>query len=214
MDRANRITILSQMNNLRRLPAFQPETPTTKRYHEAWRQKSASAEDRILEIAELAYILHEDGFPAPEIFKRVGSVYGPARLLKRDRWTDPLRCYLVDHLRTHDAAYVELGASLLNAALALARLWAEIFAQQLTSSNWPPSDMLTEREENGFDALDDFLEGASARDVRRLKARAIPGDELHGYNTGTLSWKAMMGSAGFALVRGGKSIDHIETMMN
>jgi hypothetical protein len=74
--------------------------------------------------------------------------------------------------------------------------------------------MLTEREENGFDALDDFLEGASARDVRRLKARAIPGDELHGYSTGTLSWKAMMGSAGFALVRGGKSIDHIETMMN
>jgi hypothetical protein len=54
----------------------------------------------------------------------------------------------------------------------------------------------------------------SARAYRRMKARAVPGDALHGYNTGAGSWRAMMGSAGIALVRDGRSIDHVETRYN
>ena len=60
----------------------------------------------------------------------------------------------------------------------------------------------------------EHLSAFAPRDARRVKARAIPGDEIHHYSTGALSFAAMMGSAGLALVRQGRSIDHIETMMN
>jgi hypothetical protein len=51
----------------------------------------------------------------------------------------------------------------------------------------------------------------SARAYRRMKARAVPGDILHGYSTGASGRKAGMGTAGIALVRDGRSIDHVET---
>jgi len=34
------------------------------------------------------------------------------------------------------------------------------------------------------------------------------------FSTDALSWRLMMGSAGFALIRDGRAIDHVITMMN
>lgn len=211
MHQAIRTTTLSQMIDLRRLPAFQPETSATKLYRQSWKCRR-EPEARILEIVELAYLLEADGFPLPDIFTRVGSVYGPAQQILES--TSPLRAFVAKHLMVHEPAYVELGANLLNAAMALARLWAEINAIRMTTSSWPPPEMLGAVPDGGLEVLDDLLIGVTARDVRRVKARTVPGDELRVYNTGDLSWVAKMGSAGFALVRGGRSIDHIETMMN
>ena len=47
-----------------------------------------------------------------------------------------------------------------------------------------------------------------------MKARAVPGDELRNYSTGAQSFQFMMGSAGIALVRGGRSVDFIEIILN
>jgi hypothetical protein len=56
--------------------------------------------------------------------------------------------------------------------------------------------------------------GQTAADVRRWKARAVPGDALHPFSTGRASWRMMMGSSGIALVRGGRAIDYVITMRN
>jgi hypothetical protein len=237
MRYANRIDALSQMIDLRRLQAGQaPEASRPCRRQ----TKGDSAEARILEIAEVAYVLQGDGFPEPEILKRIGQVYETAPPPPNHSY-DPLRDYLGNHLRTYDPEYLELGSDLFHAALALASLWAEIHAARLAASSWPPSEMLGEpwaiegyagivREGHNVPdsawptfgrsladldvLLDEYRGGGAAAGVRRMKARAIPGDKLHGYSTSPMSWAAMMGSSGIALVRNGRSIDFFETMMN
>ena len=54
----------------------------------------------------------------------------------------------------------------------------------------------------------------NVRAYRRMKARAMPGDVLHGYSTSARSWRALMGRAGIALVRNGRAIDQVMTRMN
>jgi hypothetical protein len=128
-------------------------------------------------------------------------------------WSDPLRSYVTAYLKRHQPAYLALGCSVLNVALTMAEMWGEIYAGRLTGSSWPPQDML-DGPALRLETIDILLDGACARDARRVKARAIPGDEIRKYNTGPQSWAAMMGRAGLVLVRQGRSIDQIETMMN
>jgi hypothetical protein len=82
------------------------------------------------------------------------------------------------------------------------------------ASGWPPLGMLQERVKGALQALDGYANGPAGRDVRRLRARAIPGDELRRYSTDPLMWALMMGSGGYALVRKGRSLDHIQLRMN
>ena len=221
MRQASRITVLSNMNDLRR-PCHLPEGADQEAPDLAWKD-AQDAESHILEIAELAYVLQADGFPVPEVFKRIGRVLDPpsddfaAQQKRMGDWSDPLRSYLVDYLQRHQPAYVALGGSVFSIALAIAELWAEIYAERLTSSIWPPNDMLGEWSQNAIEALDAELEqskGLVGHDYRRLRARAVPGDEVRTFSTGKLSWQAMMGSSGLALVRDGRSIDHVTTVMN
>jgi hypothetical protein len=221
MRQASRITVLSNMNDLRR-PCHLPEGADPEAPDLAWKD-AEDAESHILEIAELAYVLQADGFPIPEVFKRIGLVLDPpsddfvAQQKHMGDWSDPLRSYLIDYLRRHQPAYVALGGSVFSIALAIAELWAEIYAERLTSSSWPPNDMLGEGAENAIEALDAELQkptGLVGYDYRRLRARAVPGDEVRTFSTGQLSWQAMMGSFGLALVRDGRSIDHVTTIMN
>jgi len=217
MRYASRIDILSRMIDLRRLIGL-PEGADPEPYKRAWKE-AQGAESDMLEIAELAYVLQADGFPVPEVFKRIGEVLDPpssdlAEMHKRlGHWSDPLRHYLTAYLKRHNPAYLALGANLFGSALTIARMWGEIYAGRLTASNWPPPDMLDAKAAR-LETIDILLDGGCAMDARRVKARAVPGDEIHNYSTGTLSWAAMMGSAGLALVRNGRSIDHIETMIN
>jgi hypothetical protein len=237
MRPANRIDTLSRMIDLRRL---QPRSEANGACDGTKQPKDReSAEGRILEIAEVAYVLQADGFPDPEIFKRIGHVYGTEPPPK-ERSYDPLRDFIVTDLKTYDPGYLQLGADHFRAVLLVASLWAELYAERLTASSWPPQKMLGEawaieghtsimreskpgeevtwptftRSLADLDVLLKEYRYQSATDVRRMKARAIPGDTLHGYSTGAASWSAMMGSSGIALVRDGRSIDHVETLMN
>ena len=63
MRPASRIDVLGRMIEVRR-----PRSTSDRD------EKVEGAEEIILEIAELAYLLQADGFPVPEVFKRIGWV--------------------------------------------------------------------------------------------------------------------------------------------
>jgi hypothetical protein len=202
-------------------------------------------EDAMLEIAELAYVLKADGFPEPEIFKRIGRVHQPEpQFHSFPLGGDPLFYYLRDYLAARFPAYLPLSWTMFMTTVTVASLWAELFSEQLTASSWPPADMLSKpwgfRRYTGYAGVmnaatskpEDFAQlsgnlgdldvliaeaskhpygSESARAYRRIKARAVPGDILHGYSTGASGRKAEMGTAGIALVRDSRSIDHVET---
>jgi hypothetical protein len=196
---------------------------------------------RMLEIAEVAYVLQADRFSEPEVFERLAQVYGtppPPEFLD-----SRLNEYLTEHLRTFDPAYLDLATSdgLLGVVLQVAYLWAELHAGQVSRCGWPHTDQLGEawdidgstgiirtvpkggkmkpfpkftRTLADIDILLTEYHGQTAADVRRWKARAVPGDALHPFSTGAKSWRMMMGSSGIALVRGGQAIDYVVTMRN
>lgn len=224
---ASRADTLSAMGELRRLARRE--------------RRDRPGEDRILEIAEVAYILRADGLSEPQIFERLALVYGTPPPAESG---DLLADYLVEHLRTFDPQYLDLHRDLFRVALQVACLWAEMHAVHMVRSSWPPPDMLSQpwciggntgiirtvpkggdrrkmkpfptftRSLADLDILLTEYRGEAAAVVRRMKARAVPGDVLCGYSTGARSWRALMGSSGIALVREGRSIDHVETMMN
>jgi hypothetical protein len=231
------------MIDLRRLPAVTRDAAAHEAYRRAWAANDDAAESRILEITELAYILEADGFPEPEIFRRIGAVFPPAPDLERLSLPgDPVRVHAVEHLTVHAPAYIELGPQLLTSALVIAELWAVRRADRLRDSHWPPQHMLSAQSvtvecclRQANDAADetDAPRVTSATDVmaaldalikrssfpanpelRRVRARAIPGDRLLDYSTGEESFRFKMGSAGFALVRNGRAIDFMETIRN
>lgn len=237
----NRTSTLKAMGDIRRLVMSEGSKKP-----EGVKLPDSSPEAAIIEIAELAYVLKADGFPEPEIFKRIGRVHEPApQIHDFPLGGDPIFYYLRDYLAERFPGYLDLSWTMFMAAVTVAELWAELFAERLTASSWPPADMLSEpwsigsyagcagiimrtarskredfRQLSGnlgdLDVLiaeaDNHRYGSeSARAYRRLKARAVPGDVLHGYSTGAGAWKANMGSAGIALVRDGRSIDHVET---
>jgi len=243
MLHSSRQGTLTDMTDLRRLPLFQPGARIPKAYKDAWAEvmsaENRSAEECILEIAELAYVLQADGFPVREIFRRIGLVHTPKPDLRRiSPYSNPLYDYVVAYLNVHAPIYLELGGTLLKSALALAELWAELSAEQGRQASWPPPEMLSgpgplmfvmvKRDgdsqaedrpapDGSIEHLDALLAQAASstgRSVRRMKARAVPGDELRNYSTGGESFRLMMGSAGIALVRQGRSIDYMEMLMN
>lgn len=230
------VSTLSSMINLRRLRISPSDAGVSKA---AWAANDERAEQRILEIAELAFILEVDGFPVPEIFRRVGLVHPPTPALDRlCPFGNPLHDYVVENLRVHSPTYLKLGTEILNQALALAELWAVLAAERQRQARWPSQEMLEPpgplayllRDVDEDDEIDNLaLRGdaieildallakvpfPACRDFRRLRARAVPGDELRNYSTGTQSFQFMMGSAGLALVRYGHAIDYVELMMN
>ena len=181
--------------------------------------KAEGVEEIILEIAELAYLLQADGFPVPEVFKRIGSVLDspPSGVASMCHWNDPLRSYTTFYLKQHRPAYIDpANGHIFDTAFAIAELWAEINAERRNNSCWPPEDMLGKGSEDAGKTLNALLQqaGGCARDYRRLKARTVPGDMIRNYSTGKLSFAAMMGSAGIALIRDGRSIDYVSASSN
>jgi hypothetical protein len=209
---ADRSAILHQMTDLRPSSAVQLADLRAQSYLPYWRLYR-SAESRILEIVELAFILRADRFPEEEVFDRLRSVHGLVGASTTDM-SDRLEVCIVDYLRQHDTAYLDLGDEVLAAALNLARPWAETHAHRLVASSWPPPEMLGSKVPTGVEALASYGNGHLGRDVRRLRARALVQDEVRMYSTAPLMWTLMMGSGGFALVRDGRSIDYLETRMS
>lgn len=241
MQSANRIDTLHSMRSVgcRSLDPLYHDTET----HASRNVPSGieSIEARILEIAELFFLLQVDGYSASQIFERIGWVYSPAPDLYRIHagW-DPLTDYLIRYVREVDPTYFRAGTSRFRTCAAIAQLWAELLAERSRQCSWPRPDMLEESDHvhlvsvqcdndknkeqrqvfqrhRPIPALDAMLIQTCtplARHWRRLRARVAPGDELRSYSTGTESFALGMGSAGVALVRNARAIDYAELMMN
>ena len=234
-----RFDTLCRMIDLRCLTSANPPAEAQRRHTALEMERKECSEALVLEIAEVAHVLRRaDGLRNSEVAQRLARVYGPMPSEVTDA-ADPFRASLVHLLKLREPAYLERGQVFFDTALGFAVLWGELFAERLAASDWPPPGMLTEPWDIGgyagisrtgegphewptfggsLDDLDILLEeygpGRGAVGVRRMKARANPGDQLHGYSTGKLSWTLMGGRSGIALVRNGRSIDVEETMMN
>jgi hypothetical protein len=205
-------------------------------------RRSFPGQARMLEITEVAYVLQADGFPESAVFERLAQVYGtpppPEPLDHLDEYlAEHLQTFDPAYL---DLA---AGCGLFGVALQVACLWAELHAGQVIHCGWPHQDQLRKawdidaytgiirtipkggrpkmkpfptftRSLADIDILLAEYRGEAAADVRRWKARAVPGDALHGFSTGGQSWRLMMGSSGIALVRDGRAIDYVVTRMN
>jgi hypothetical protein len=166
MRQTSRIDVLGHMIESRR-PRFTADRD----------DKVEGAEAIILEIAELAYLLQADGFPIPEVFKRIGSVLDPPSSgfatthRKMGGWSDPLGTYTKFYLKRHRPAYLELDTRVFSTASAIAKLWAEINAERKVNSCWPHEDQLSKHSRKAGECL----ASCSRRTTTTVAARTITG---------------------------------------
>jgi hypothetical protein len=135
--------------------------------------------------------------------------------------------YLTSRLKSYDPIFVDLGKEFVSGHVEVCLRWLAIISPP-GGRIWPPMEWLThqitlaEFEKNG-DGADPFADGApavlslggrSSREFDALKVRMLAGDEIWAYSSPPESWAKLCGRAGIALVRDGRPIAHLVTMMN
>jgi hypothetical protein len=115
----------------------------------------------------------------PEVFQRIGAVLDPPpedfasehRVMKD--WVDPLRTYTEFYLKRHRPTFMDpANGHIFDTAFTIARLWAEINAERVTNSRWPPERMFGKDGQAAADCLDAMMkEGKYGPDYdwRRMK---------------------------------------------
>jgi hypothetical protein len=128
-----------------------------------------------------------------------------------------LHTFVARRLNIEDPQYVALGDQMLVEQLEIADKWAqdEIRWAKLEPA-YPPIEWLDKRI--GVDDID--LDTSSTLGLRHrghwnlLLARITEGDELWEFNSPREHWETLTGRKGVALVRDGRPIAHIVTLMN
>ena len=125
-------------------------------------------------------------------------------------------------LKAIDPPYLELGDELIGAVLAHATEWAEREVKAVkTGKPYPPLEWLS--EELSFDEYvselfaeprKDTSWSRSLQDAIDLKHLFSPVDKIWRYKSPPETWRSLGGRAGFALVRDGRPIAAVVTMMN
>ena len=59
-----------------------------------------------------------------------------------------------------------------------------------------------------------FFDIKTHHDLSPLKERMLPGDEVWSFSSPVESWGVLAGRAGFALIRDGRPLAHMITIMN
>jgi hypothetical protein len=125
-----------------------------------------------------------------------------------------LRELIARRLSIEDPPYLALGDQILFQQLKIADKWAkdEIRWAKLAPA-FPPIEWLDRRI--SVDDIDlDTLALRHRGDWNRLMARITEGDELWEFSSPWEHWERLTGRKGVALVRGGRSIAHVVTVMN
>lgn len=121
-----------------------------------------------------------------------------------DAGSTELGQYLKRRIASWDPKSFSLGEEFHDRHIALCEAYA---AEQLKrAGNWPPLQWLVKKLDPTEVEKDKF--------VAKLTFFMLPGDELWSYSSPRGTWKNMMGRAGIALLRDGKPISEIRTMMN
>ena len=118
--------------------------------------------------------------------------------------TKTLIGYFRHRMRNWDPETSALGEAFLGRHVGLCEMYA---AHQFNQAgNWPPKQWLA--------AQLNLEEAANSTNIDKLKLLMLPGDELWSYSSPPETWKHMMGRRGIALIRDGKTIAEILTLMN
>jgi hypothetical protein len=148
--------------------------------------------------------------------------------------TLPSPCSLVNfvahRLALEHPRYEEFGSSFLLSQIELCEQFVRRDIQSTTEAKgWPPPEWLTKRASlSSFPTrkpLPDSMQSRGAaivqlqayksrQQIKTLEVLMLPGDEVWEFSSPPELWQRLMGRAGIALVRNGRSIAHVVTRMN
>lgn len=184
-----------------------------------WWQRSvlaASPEAVILDDISNFHWLLDGGFSEKEAARHLQSLDGP---VDQSAEVTTLRTLIERKLSIADPAYLDLDPDVLTKSLSLASTWARARIDRSKSSPpYPPSEWLGSVIQHG-DALPPLFKDMPPPVVqdtqwRHLKAHMTDSDELRLFCSSGESWSKLTGRSGVALVRNGRAIAHVVTIMN
>ena len=171
-------------------------------------------------VARCAALLQSDGNSEGEAVQRIDGALR-VRILSETQHASTVEQYLELLLAAYYPEYLSYRPSLLKPALALAK--AEI-GRPNGCIGWPPHEWLSSKM-NFQEFEQEFARHLSARkllvpssqfepELAEFVVRRQEGDDLWRFSSPGWTWQAMMGRGGVALVRDGKTIAHVGTIMN
>jgi hypothetical protein len=181
-----------------------------------------TAEHAIYRVLRGVALLERDGVPSGEVLRQIDTKLRLDVLAPRAQTMPAVEDYMVSLLRKVAPGYLEHGPELLAGAIAVARK-ALCSLQDVgcwtTPDGRPPPEWSFERmprERQEFWPLRVPLVPRTRDDVdfTDMVIRRQPGDELWSFSSPPSSWGLMMGTSGIALVRNGRVIADVVTMMN
>ena len=118
--------------------------------------------------------------------------------------TTTLLGYFRHRMHEWDTEISALGEAFLDRHVELCEMYAAHHFNQ--DGNWPPLQWLA--------AQLNPEEAATSGHIDKLKLLMLPGDQLWSYSSPPETWNHIMGRRGIALLRNGRTIGQILTLMN
>ena len=118
--------------------------------------------------------------------------------------TNTLSGYFRHRMRDWDPEITAWGEVFLERHAWLCETYAAHHFNQ--AGNWPPKQWLASQL--------DPADAANDTNIDKLKLLMLPGDQLWSYSSPPETWNHMMGRSGIVLIRNGKNIVDILTLMN
>ena len=161
-----------------------------------------SDEGILLKAAEAYVRLAPGSLPSHELSRRLDLAVEAD--LGGDVGSTELNLYLKNRIALWEPKEHTLGDEFQDRHISLCEAYA---AEQLKrAGGWPPSDWLVKKLDPAEVEKDEY--------VAKLTYLMLPGDELWSYSSPPATWEHLMGRGGIALLRNGKPISEIKTMMN
>lgn len=188
----------------------------------------------MLDIVEQFYWLCDGGLTGQEALQKIDAAQSGAPTLGREPHST-LRSYIANRLASDDPAYIALGPDILGRAVEIAETWSNTKIERSKSDRpYPPEEWLKARvapseieaglslpfkDGNPVVVTDGLVETPGTtvpmdRDWHRITLRMVPGDELWTYSSPPEYWQGLAGRMGVALIRNGRPIGHVTSMMN
>ena len=201
--RPNRMSILVQMTELRRGRGSRlQEAKGSDQWLKSLLWQPPEAEATILNTVENFRWLKDAGLSDQSALRHLAAHFG-----EDTKGEVTLRGYIEKRLKMVDPLYSTLGDGIMTQQLEIADKWAqEDIRWTKSEAAFPPNEWLTTRI--GIEDIDRAEVG------KNIMARLTERDELWEFSSPADHWENLAGRAGVALIRDGRSIAHVITMMN
>jgi hypothetical protein len=210
--RPDRTSILRRMTELRRVKDSRLQSAQgSDQLIESVLWQPPKAEATILDTVENFRWLKDAGLSDQSALQHLEALASrdTSYSLKSDV---TLRGYVARRLKMVDPLYLTLGDEILVQQLGIADKWVQDDIQWTKSEPaFPPFEWLTERI--SVDSIGSAT-GRNHAGLDRILARLTEHDELWQFSSPSDHWKNLAGRAGVALIRNGRSIAHVITIMN